>query len=54
MDVIDGKKDGKYNVIASVRDGKLGNQSNIVAIIGFQIKASVFTAKNINVTNCIC
>ncbi|WP_281854422.1 hypothetical protein [Roseburia inulinivorans] len=51
IDVIDGKKDGKYNVIASVRDGKLGNQSNIVAIIGFQIKASVFTAKNINVTN---
>ena len=50
--VVDGKKaDGTDNVVAIVKDGKLGTQSNIVAILGFQIKASVFTAKNITVTN---
>ena len=51
--IVNGKKaDGRTdNVIATVTNGKLGTQSNIVAIIGFQIKASVFTAKNITVTN---
>ena len=50
--VVNGKKaDGTDNVVAIVKDGKLGTQSNIVAILGFQIKASVFTAKNITVTN---
>ena len=40
-------------VVATVTDGKLAgtSQGNIISIIGFQIKASVFTAKNITVTN---
>ena len=42
--------DGKQKNIV-VNNGKYAGQSNIVAMIGFQIKASVFTAKNITVTN---
>ena len=40
-------------VVASVTNGKLAgtSQGNIISIIGFQIKASTFTAKNITVTN---
>ena len=43
--------DNKTKTVAVVKDGKYAGQSNIVAMIGFQIKASVFTAKNISVNN---
>ena len=53
--VAKGNYEGNFNGEVGgvqIKDGKLGTiQNNIVDIIGFQIKASVFTAKNITVTN---
>ena len=45
--------DEKYSVVGGklIYDDETVIQSNIVDIIGFQIKASVFTAKNITVSN---